>query len=145
MEHKQSLANLFSSMMHKFVLAYGKVLDADISGSQVYMLEILENEGSKRSTELAAQLEISLPAVTNLSNKLVKKGYVERSIPAEDRRVTNLHITPAGSAVLERIMSKYYHLTDTIWADFSSEELAQLLQYYEKMVANLETYQPDKE
>ncbi|CAM5783392.1 MULTISPECIES: MarR family winged helix-turn-helix transcriptional regulator [Brevibacillus] len=145
MDVKQSLSKQFSIMMHKFIVAYGKALDPDISGSQVYMLEILQDEGTKKSSDVAAQLEISLPAVTNLANKLVKKGYIKRSVSAEDRRVTLLEITPTGSDVLKRILDKYHHLTETLWSGFAPEELTQLLQHYEKMVANLKHYQPDKE
>ncbi|MBU8713450.1 MarR family transcriptional regulator [Brevibacillus parabrevis] len=45
-----------------------------MSGSQVYIMEILAEEGAVKSSVLAERLFISLPAVTNLANKLVKKG-----------------------------------------------------------------------
>ncbi|WP_306472554.1 MarR family transcriptional regulator [Bacillus wiedmannii] len=48
------------------------------------MLEILKNEGSKSSSELAQFLKITLPAVTNLSKKLVEREYIERVYSESD-------------------------------------------------------------
>ncbi|RNB79654.1 MarR family transcriptional regulator [Brevibacillus fluminis] len=127
-------------MSYKFVVAYGKILDSDLSGSQVYILQILEAEGAKKSSELAERLEISLPAVTNLTNKLVAKSYIERIVPEHDRRVTMLHLTPQGSDVLTVVNEKYATLTDALWTGFSDDEYAQLLSLYKKMVANLDQY-----
>ncbi|MFM1653322.1 MarR family winged helix-turn-helix transcriptional regulator [Brevibacillus sp. B_LB10_24] len=145
MEERSQLAKLLSVMVHKFIVAYGKILDSDLSGSQVYILEILDEEGAKKGTELAERLEISLPAITNLANKLVKKGYIVRQVPESDRRVTLLQITPLGSQVLERINQKYLALTNTLWAGFSAEELDDLLKYYRRMVDNLLENQADEE
>jgi len=116
-----------------------------MSGSQVYILEILAEEGAVKSSELAERLFISLPAVTNLANKLAKKGYIERQVPETDRRVTLLAITPRGHEILELINNRYATLTDALWTDFSDEELGNLLISYKKMVENLEDHQKHKE
>lgn len=138
MKEREELARLLSEMSYKFVVAYGKILDSDLSGSQVYMMRILQKEGAKKNSELAERLEISLPAITNLANKLVRKGYITREVPEHDRRVTLLHMTEKGSAVLEAVNKKYFALTDTLWKDFSVEEHKLLLSLYKRMVANLE-------
>ena len=132
-------------MVHKFIIAYGKILDSDISGSQVYMLEILTAEGAKKSSELSERIGISLPAITNLTNKLVQKGYIERKTSENDRRITLMQITPLGSEILDQINEKYFTLTDSLWKDFSDEELSELHGYYKKMVDNLKDYKIDKE
>ncbi|MEF3331237.1 MarR family transcriptional regulator [Oceanobacillus oncorhynchi] len=132
-------------MVHKFIIAYGKILDSDISGSQVYMLEILTAEGAKKSSELSERIGISLPAITNLTNKLVQKGYIERKTSENDRRITLMQITPLGSEVLDQINEKYSTLTDSLWKNFSDEELHELHGYYKKMVDNLKEYRIDKE
>ena len=145
MRERDELFKLLSSMVHKFIISYGKILDSDMSGSQVYILEILAEEGAVKSSELAERLFISLPAVTNLANKLVKKGYIERQIPETDRRVTLLAITPLGQEILDMINNRYATLTDALWTNFSDEELSELLKSYKKMVANLEEHQKHRE
>lgn len=137
MNEKEQLAKLLSAMSYKFVVAYGKILDSDLSGSQVYMMQLLQTEGPKKSSELAELLEISLPAITNLAGKLVRKGYIERNIPEHDRRVTMLQITAKGSEVLDKINDKYAALTDAFWDGFTQEELSQLLNFNQRMYQNL--------
>lgn len=137
MKEKEELAQLLSAMSYKFVVAYGKILDSDLSGSQVYMMQLLQSEGPKKSSELAELLEISLPAITNLANKLVRKGYIERNVPENDRRVTMLQITAEGSQVLVQTNDKYATLTDTLWSGFTQEELSQLLHFNKRMFQNL--------
>ncbi|MDF2684211.1 MAG: MarR family transcriptional regulator [Brevibacillus sp.] len=132
-------------MMRKFVISYGKIIDADLSGSQVYILEILAEEGAVKSSFLAERLSITLPAVTNLANKLVSKGYIERQIPENDRRVTLLAITPMGNEIHDIINERYATLMDALWDGFSETEISNLLGSYKRMVKNLEEHQQQKE
>ncbi|MDR7315127.1 MarR family transcriptional regulator [Brevibacillus nitrificans] len=144
-EERDELSRQLSIMMRKFVISYGKIIDADLSGSQVYILEILAEEGAVKSSYLAERLSITLPAVTNLANKLVSKGYIERQIPENDRRVTLLAITPLGQEIHEAINQRYSSLTDAIWEGFSDEEISHLLIAYKRMVKNLEEHEQSKE
>jgi MarR family transcriptional regulator, organic hydroperoxide resistance regulator len=88
---------------------------------------------------LAEMLEVSLPAVTNLANKLVAKGLIERVIPESDRRNVLLRITEAGQEVEARMVQKYEEMTRELWEDFSEEETDVLLRAFEKM---LERFDP---
>ncbi|RJG17039.1 MarR family winged helix-turn-helix transcriptional regulator [Paenibacillus thiaminolyticus] len=135
---RQELSKLLSVMMHKFIIAYNRILDSDVSGAQIMMMEILQREGPKRSSELAEALQVTLPAITNLANKLVAKSCIERRIPEHDRRVILLELTPEGEDLLEAVNAKYGRLTESLWKDFSEEELADLHTYYTRMVANLD-------
>lgn len=135
---REELSKLLSIMMHKFIIAYNRILDSDVSGAQIMMMEILQREGPKRSSELAEALQVTLPAITNLANKLVAKSCIERRIPEHDRRVILLELTPEGEELLEAVNQKYGRLTESLWKDFGEEELANLHAYYARMVANLD-------
>ncbi|BFH11404.1 MarR family transcriptional regulator [Paenibacillus melissococcoides] len=135
---REELSKLLSVMMHKFIIAYNRILDSDVSGAQIMMMEILQREGPKRSSELAEALQVTLPAITNLANKLVAKSCIERRIPEHDRRVILLELTPEGEELLDAVNAKYGRLTESLWKDFSEAELANLHAYYARMVANLD-------
>ncbi|MDG0872438.1 MarR family transcriptional regulator [Paenibacillus thiaminolyticus] len=135
---REELSRLLSVMMHKFIIAYNRILDSDVSGAQIMMMEILRREGPKRSSELAEALQVTLPAITNLANKLVAKSCIERRIPEHDRRVILLELTPEGEELLEAVNAKYGRLTESLWKDFSEEELANLHTYYARMIAILD-------
>lgn len=54
------------------------------------------------------------------------------------RRFILLELTPEGEELLEAVNEKYGRLTESLWKDFSEEELANLHAYYARVVANLD-------
>ncbi|MBB6671229.1 MarR family transcriptional regulator [Cohnella nanjingensis] len=121
--------------MNKIVVGYAKMLDKDLTAPQFYIIQILAAEGSRNCSELAAALDITLPAVTNLSNKLVRKGYVERLASESDRRSVYLRLTDEGRQVQQRLEERYKELTGGMWADFTDAEMDMLITGFEKMLA----------
>ena len=54
-------------------------------------------------TELAQMQGVSLPTMSNSISTLVERGWVTRSSPAGDRRVTLVDVTPLGRTTLDRV------------------------------------------
>ena len=95
-------------------------------------------EGQQTSSYFANALNVTLSAVTNLSNKLVSKGYIERVASSEDRRQVYLRITEQGREVEARMIAKYRELNEGLWSDFSDQEMDVLIASYEKMIEHLQ-------
>ena len=74
-----------------------------------------------------------MPAVTNLANKLVRKGYIQREIPEHDRRLILLSLTSLGETVLGHVNAQHEELMNALWGDFSGEELERLQKSFNKM------------
>ncbi|MBJ7959201.1 MULTISPECIES: MarR family winged helix-turn-helix transcriptional regulator [Bacillus cereus group] len=131
-------------VLRKFVMAYTKppeAKEARISTSQYLILEILRNEGSKSSSELAQFFKITLPAITNLSKKLVEGGYIERVHSESDRRLILLHITSKGLAYLSVMDETGKDIIRTLWSDLSSEEVKQLNSIFQKALQRGNKYE----
>ena len=64
-------------------------------------LDALE-DGPRRVTDLARTTGLTQPRVTVVLQDLEERGLVERVRCAEDRRVTNVHITELGLELLEQ-------------------------------------------
>ncbi|WP_265994397.1 MarR family transcriptional regulator [Bacillus sp. AS_5] len=122
-------------VLRKFVMAYTnppEAREARISTSQYLILEILRDKGSKSSSELAQFFKITLPAVTNLSKKLVEGGYIERIHSESDRRLILLQITSKGLDFLSVMDETGKDIIRTLWSDLSSEEVQQLNSIFQK-------------
>ncbi|WP_245955007.1 MarR family winged helix-turn-helix transcriptional regulator [Fontibacillus phaseoli] len=124
--------------MTKFVVSYGKLLDPDLTAQQYLILQILSKTEQRNSSELAQELDVTLPAVTNLTNKLVRKGYLERRTSDTDRRSVNLSLTEQGREVEKRLLTKYKELTRHLWSQFTERELDLLVASYQKMLDALQ-------
>lgn len=138
LDKRERLSLLMSMQMTRFVVGYAKILDPELTAPQYLILQILSRAGQQNCSDLAEMLEVSLPAVTNLANKLAAKGLIERVIPESDRRNVLLCITEAGQEVEERMVQKYKEMTRELWEDFSEEETDLLLRAFEKMLVQFD-------
>ncbi len=60
------------------------------------------SRGDSRTTDLARELGVSPPTMSELIDQMVRAGWVKREINAGDRRAVILAITPGGKAELEQ-------------------------------------------
>src|SRR3954449_7434933 len=74
-----------------------------ISSTQLHVLYMLVSQGATPMSRLAEQLDVSLPNVTGLVERMVERGIVERLRPLDDRRVVEVRITAAGNEILDQI------------------------------------------
>lgn len=136
---KKELSRLYAEQTSDYVNEFTKIIwSYDLTDSQYALLQIVNREGKKTCSYLADALGVTLSAVTNLSNKLVKKGFIERIIPENDRRTTLLQITDSGRQIMQRMIDRYTEISEGMWAGFSEEEMELLIGSYKKMIANLE-------
>ncbi|HDR7392206.1 MULTISPECIES: MarR family winged helix-turn-helix transcriptional regulator [Bacillus cereus group] len=129
-------------VLRKFTMAFTKppeAREARMSTSQYLILEILRTEGKKSSSELAQFFKITLPAVTNLSKKLVDGGYIERIQSESDRRLVLLQITQKGLHFLNVMDQTGKNIIKTLWEDLSPEEVKQLNFIFQKALGGKQT------
>ncbi|WP_249716074.1 MarR family winged helix-turn-helix transcriptional regulator [Paenibacillus sp. J31TS4] len=132
---KEQLSRLISGQITQFVIQFSKLLESDLTASQYAILHLLKMEGPQSSSRLAEALGVTLPAVTNLANKLVRKGYVERTVPETDRRTVLLSITEEGLGVVNRMDKHWMDFMEELLEDTSSEELDALIASYDRIGA----------
>ncbi len=61
-----------------------------------HILKCLERQGAHHLTEVSAYLSIKKNTLSELLDRMVRDGQVQRSFATDDRRVTLLRITPRG-------------------------------------------------
>ncbi|HHW89328.1 MAG TPA: MarR family transcriptional regulator, partial [Clostridiales bacterium] len=84
-------------------------------------------------SDIAQDLDITLPSVTVAINKLQRKGYVQKIKISEDGRKVNVVLTKLGKKV--DAVHKYFHeqMTKDISKEFSKEEKSILLKGISKL------------
>lgn len=82
----------------------------DLTINELHILEEIGNFPQKGATisELSKKLTITLPSVTVAVNKLVKKGYVDKTRCKEDGRVVFVSLTSLGIRMNKA--HSYFHL-----------------------------------
>ncbi|MDL2334786.1 MAG: MarR family transcriptional regulator [Chloroflexota bacterium] len=74
-----------------------------ISSTQLHVLFMLMSDGPSTMSHLAESLDVSLPNVTGLIDRMVEHGLVERGRDSDDRRVVTVSTSAAGRAAVEEI------------------------------------------
>jgi DNA-binding MarR family transcriptional regulator len=115
-----------------------------LSRTEVGVLAALSTR-SFRITELAAREGITQPAVTQLVNRLERRGWAERRSDPEDRRVVLVSLTAAGQEALERVRAEYralLHGEVTALDDEEVETLAAAVGILDRLIERLEPALP---
>jgi MarR family transcriptional regulator, organic hydroperoxide resistance regulator len=74
-----------------------------ISSTHLHILYMLASRGAMPMGRLADQLDVSLPNVTGIVERMVERGVVERTRPEDDRRIVEVRITATGREILDEI------------------------------------------
>jgi DNA-binding MarR family transcriptional regulator len=74
-----------------------------ISSTHLHVAYMLASRGPSNMSRLADQLDVSLPNLTGIVERMVERGLVERTRPVDDRRTVEVRITDAGRKVLDEI------------------------------------------
>jgi DNA-binding MarR family transcriptional regulator len=93
-----------------------------------------------RITELAAREGITQPAVTQLVNRLQRRGWAERRTDPGDGRVVLVGLTDAGREALERVRSEYralLHEEMAVLDDAEVETLAAAVEILDRLIDRL--------
>jgi DNA-binding MarR family transcriptional regulator len=77
------------------------VADLDLSFTQVKSLLVLRGDDGLAVKDLAARLNLSLPAASRAVDLLVQRGLVGRTESSTDRRSRLVALLPAGRALLD--------------------------------------------
>ena len=104
---RASLGDLVQEFVNRVSHARGDTLavlaGASVTLPQVLLLRRMATNGENTSSELAEQMHMSLPAVSQMVDRLFQLGLVSRAESLEDRRKKRLGVTPEGRALLKRI------------------------------------------
>ena len=79
------------------------LLTLDITMPQIKIMLILYLHGPIRMSDIASELNVTLPTTTSLIERLVEKNYVLRETQPDDRRVVLCRLSDNGQDAIGRI------------------------------------------
>ena len=111
----------------------------DLTLQQYNVLRILRGAGDEGlpTLEIGTRMVERQPGVTRLVDRLVRKGLVERSRGAEDRRVVRCSITPEGLALLTRLDRVVEEADAAVMAALDDAALSSLIRSLDHLRAQL--------
>jgi len=106
----------------------------DVTISQCHALMELSKNGNITLNELSEKLSLDKSTVSRTIESLVKSKLVNRTIPDNNRRTTNLSLTKQGSDVCDQINDGNNDYYQKALCSVPSEELTIFLKSFETIV-----------
>ena len=78
----------------------GVLKSFDLNLHEWVLLSVLSHHNTLRSTELAHEIGVEVPAITQLTLELEKRGYIARQMGSEDRRQRFFSLTKNGELLV---------------------------------------------
>lgn len=107
--------------------------------AQLGVMMLLAQEKQKNVKDLAQTLCMTSSAATQIIDGLVDEKLLLRKIDRTDRRKIAVSLTPRGKLVLAKTKLAHQKLMTVMFASLSTEELLQLKNIQEKIIAHLNT------
>lgn len=134
MTTQTSIGTLLSAVVNRVSHGSGETLqimaDAQVTLQQVLLLTRLGEASPSSASDLAGRLHLSLPAVSQAVDRLVRLGLVTRVEDPEDRRKKCLSPTAKATRLLERLnqaRSREYAIALSVLPAAVESRLAALL------------------
>lgn len=113
-----------------------------LSMPQFSILMQLHHKGSCGMSEISERFEISNAAASQLVEKLVQAGYLERAEDPSDRRAKLLKLSPSGVKLVEEVINERWRWMDDLVKHLSNEEqvtVSEALEILARAAQSLET------
>ena len=100
------------------------------------------NEEKVKVSTLSERMRINITAVSRTLKVLEKKNYIQRTVSAQDRRITYVELTPEGAEVLAEAEETMNTFTAKVLSSLKKEDVIRLTalmnQLYEASEAEIE-------
>ena len=102
------------------------------------------NDELMNVSSLADDLHVSAPAVSRMLTSLEKKGYIKRSIGANNRRITYIKVTGEGREAYRKAEGVLNAIMESTIENMGHDDFSHFIALLDKLYASMEKAMPNK-
>ncbi len=126
-EKIMEVKDFYIEFFKKTLLMNGRNSGLDFTLSEIKALSAFRGESDYTMGELSKNAQVTMPSMTEMIDKLEKKGIAERDRDANDRRVVKVRLTSKGKKLRKEFMQKRLKDLKDIFGKLSEKELNDLI------------------
>lgn len=131
LQFSNSLRQWMDVFMHRSMRSWHLfVKSTGLTMPQFSILMQLHYKGSCGMSEISEHFDISNAAASQLAEKLVQGGYIERDEDPNDRRAKQIQLTSKGRKLIETGVNERYRWMDDLTSKLSAEEKLQVAESF---------------
>lgn len=125
----QSLRAWMDVFMHRSMRSWMHFAkSAGLSMPQFSILMQLHHRGACGMSEISERFDVTAAAASQLAEKLVQAGYIERTEDPHDRRAKLIQITAKGRDLVKAGFDERYRWMDGITSTLTAEEKSKVVE-----------------
>lgn len=102
--HLIAIRNLFSGLFQQMVMSSKGLMGFPVNSSQLKAMAAFHEDRQYSMGELCKIANVKMPSMTEVVDRLVAEGFVERVRDTSDRRVVKVQLTEAGKKAHDGIL-----------------------------------------
>jgi DNA-binding MarR family transcriptional regulator len=141
----EEVLNGFAEVMSKLMIDHHQeqIAALDLTLLQWQVLRVLRG-GPIPTGKLAFELQISASAVTQLTDRLIRKELIERQTATGDRRCVVVGLSPKGKRLIDDVRKRRTGLFGEALSQLGESEHAQVIQAMKLVIKTLESSEKSK-
>lgn len=128
-----TLIHMIQQVTNENIVRFTNEFSYPIGISTIVTLAEIHASGPVKQIDLSDKLGYSRSTITNMADKLVKLGLVERVYDEKDRRTIHLQITEQGKEALEEAKAIGDKIYSEQYSVLTEEELEQYIRIQKKL------------
>ena len=123
----QAIRTWMDVFMHRSMRGWGLFAKSTgLSMPQFSILMQLHHKGACGLSEISERFEVSPAAASQLVDKLVQSGYIQREEDPSDRRAKLLNLTEKGRELIRQGIDERYRWVEQLAGKLTAEERVQV-------------------
>lgn len=128
-----TLIHIIQQVTNENIVRFTNEFSYPIGISTIVSLAEIRASGPVKQIDLSDKLGYSRSTITNMADKLVKLGLVERVYDEKDRRTIHLQITEQGKEALQEAKAIGDKIYSEQYSVLTEEELEQYIRIQKKL------------
>ncbi|MEA4869067.1 MAG: MarR family transcriptional regulator [Christensenella sp.] len=130
----QALKDMFYSVLRLQEQSVSKLANGNLSRTEMHALEIVQDIPEATLTQIAEMLGVTKATVSVSVNRLVEKGYLEKTRAEDDGRKSILRLTESGETMCKKHKQFHDMLIHSVMRDFHVAEYPEVLKSMQALV-----------
>lgn len=139
MNRIKEIASEITMIIPKLIRAMRVGLPATtkVTAPQLIMLLAVSEKGVCRASELSKEIKVSAPTITGFIDRLLRERYLIRIPDKNDRRATNIKLTPKGEHIVREFLSHIKNRWKSILTQLTAKEREDYLKFLRRILGVL--------
>lgn len=136
-ENKQIIATLDNIHLLRKLFIKRSTSSSPLHFGQVTIMRMIEHNENCTQASLAEQLNVTPASVATSTKRLQKAGLITKTIDKDNLRCKRLALTEKGRSVISGHEELFKEYDELIFRSFTDVEKSQLLEYLDRLVAEM--------